>query len=181
MPSTNINVGTNANDGQGQNLRDAFISVRKNFAQMFGITYTSDTQDLSGTTFSTDVITQGSTNKFLTNDSVTNSKLGAEYTASSALDNTGATVIVNSSLADVFTITAAASHTYSFTNVSLGDVKSLVITGSGGSFTTAFDITSITFNRIGGTYSDASGVKNLIQIKFVSTTEAWYQISQPAT
>ena len=157
---------------------------------MYGQTY-SEQGDLSGTTFNSDVITQGSTNLFLTDDSVTNSKLGAEYTASSALDNTSATVTVNASLGDVFTITAAASHTYSFTNVSLGDVKNLVITGSGGSYTTAFDTTSITFNRtaassisynkIGGTYSDASGVKNLIQIKFVSTTEAWYQISQPAT
>ena len=150
------------------------------FADMYGETY-SEQGVMATTTFTTDVITQGSANKFLTDDSVTNAKLGAEYTASSALDNTSATVTVNASLGDVFTITAAASHTYSFTNVSLGDVKSLVITGSGGSYTTAFDTTSITFNRIGGTYSDASGVKNLIQIKFVSTTEAWYQISQPAT
>ena len=75
MASNNINVGSAANDGEGQNLRDAFISVRKNFAQMFGITYTGDTQDLSGTTFSSDVITQGSTNKFLTSGSVGASEL----------------------------------------------------------------------------------------------------------
>ena len=187
MPSININVGSNANDGEGQNLRDAFISVRKNFAQMFGITYTSDTQDLSGTSFTTDVISQGSTNLFLTDDSVTNAKLGAEYTASSALDNSAADVTVNTSLGDVFTMTAAASHTFNFNNVVIGDVKSLVITGSGGSYTTSFGTvngtaaSSISYNKIGGTYSDASGVKNLIQIKFVSTTEAWYQISQPAT
>lgn len=37
---------------------------------MFGIIYTSDRQDLSGTTFSSDVITQGSTNRFLTSGSV---------------------------------------------------------------------------------------------------------------
>ena len=75
MASNNINVGSAANDGEGQNLRDAFISVRKNFAQMFGITYTGDTQDLSGTTFSSDVITQGLTNKFLTSGSVGASEL----------------------------------------------------------------------------------------------------------
>jgi len=77
MASNNINVGSAANDGEGQTLRAAMISVRKNFAQMFGITYTSDTQDLSGTTFSSDVITQGSTNKFLTNGSVIAARLAS--------------------------------------------------------------------------------------------------------
>ena len=85
MPSININVGSNANDGEGQNLRDAFISVRKNFAQMFGITYSSDTQDLSGTTFTSDVIAQGSTNKFLTDDSVDHAKLANRFTAEVAI------------------------------------------------------------------------------------------------
>ena len=77
MASNNINVGSAANDGEGQTLRAAMISVRKNFAQMFGITYTSDTQDLSGTTFSSDVIIQGSTNKFLTNGSVIAARLAS--------------------------------------------------------------------------------------------------------
>jgi hypothetical protein len=161
MAKQTVNIGTVANDGTGDQLRNAFDKLNDNFNEVYGNNFVTEAM--------------------LNDNIVTNAELGVEYTASSALDNTGATVIVNSSLADVFTITAAASHTYSFTNVSLGDVKSLVITGSGGTYTTAFDTTSITFNRIGGTYSDASGVKNLIQIKFVSTTEAWYQISQPAT
>lgn len=186
MASENLVVGTSSNSNNGDTLRAAFIKVKKMFADMYGQTY-SEQGDLSGTTFNSDVITQGSTNLFLTDDSVTNSKLGAEYTASSALDNSAADVTVNTSLGDVFTMTAAASHTFNFTNVVIGDVKSLVITGSGGSYTTSFGTvngtaaSSISYNRIGGTYSDASGVKNLIQIKFVSTTEAWYQISQPAT
>ena len=182
MPSININVGTNANDGQGQNLRDAFISVRKNFAQMFGITYTSDTQDLSGTTFTTDVITQGAANKFLTDDSVTNAKLGVEYTASSALTS-GASITVDTSLADVFTMTVGHSHTFNFTNVVVGDVKTLEITGSGGSYTSAFGTvngSACTFNKIGGTYSDTAA-KQLIQIKWTATNVAWYQISPIAT
>jgi len=186
MASNNINVGSAANDGEGQTLRAAMISVRKNFAQMFGITYTSDTQDLSGATFSSDVVSQGATNKFLLSDSVTNTKLGVEYTATSALTS-GSAVAVNTDSGDVFTMTVGASHTFNFTNVVIGDMKSLVIVGSGGSYTSAFGSVNgtaaggISYNKIGGTYSDASGVKNLIQIKFVSTTQAWYQISQPAT
>lgn len=50
MASQNINVGTTANDGTGESLRSAFIDIRKMFAEIYGQTYTSDTQDLSGAT-----------------------------------------------------------------------------------------------------------------------------------
>ena len=182
MASNNINVGSAANDGEGQTLRAAMISVRKNFAQMFGITYTSDTQDLSGATFSSDVVSQGATNKFLLSDSVTNTKLGVEYTATSALTS-GSAVAVNTALGDVFTMTVGASHTFNFTNVVIGDMKTLEITGSGGSYTSALGTvngSSCTFNKIGGTYSDTAA-KQLIQIKWTATNVAWYQISPIAS
>ncbi|QDP56617.1 MAG: hypothetical protein Unbinned5089contig1000_3 [Prokaryotic dsDNA virus sp.] len=54
MASQNLNVSSEANSGQGDKLRDAFISLRKMFAEVYGITYSSDTQDLSGTTFKVD-------------------------------------------------------------------------------------------------------------------------------
>ena len=50
MASQNLDVGTTANDGSGDNLRAAFVKVRKMFAELYGQTYSSDTQDLSGTT-----------------------------------------------------------------------------------------------------------------------------------
>lgn len=50
MASQNINVGADANDGNGESLRSAFIDIRKMFAEVYGQTYTSDTQDLGGTT-----------------------------------------------------------------------------------------------------------------------------------
>lgn len=53
MASQNLNVST-ANSGQGDKLRDAFVKVRQMFAEMYGITYSSDTQNLSGTTFKVD-------------------------------------------------------------------------------------------------------------------------------
>jgi len=49
MASENLDVGTTANDGTGDALRDAFIKIRKMFAELYGQTYSSDTQDLSGT------------------------------------------------------------------------------------------------------------------------------------
>ena len=50
MASQNINVGTAANDNNGEPLRNAFIDIRKMFAEVYGQTYTSDTQDLGGAT-----------------------------------------------------------------------------------------------------------------------------------
>ena len=51
MASQNLNVTSEANSGGGTGLRNAFINVRKMFAELYGITYSSDTQDISGTTF----------------------------------------------------------------------------------------------------------------------------------
>jgi len=47
MALQNLNVSSEANSGQGDRLRDAFILLRKMFAEVYGVTYTSDTQDLS--------------------------------------------------------------------------------------------------------------------------------------
>jgi len=49
MASQNINVGSEANDNSGDPLRTAFINIRKNFAEIYGQSYSTDTQDLSGT------------------------------------------------------------------------------------------------------------------------------------
>ena len=46
MASQNLNVST-ANSGAGDKLRDAFVKVRKMFAEMYGITYIDEAQDLS--------------------------------------------------------------------------------------------------------------------------------------
>lgn len=128
------------------------------------------------------IVDNAITQSMLNDDIVTNAELGAEYTASVALTS-GAAVSVDTSLGNVFTMTAGASHTFNFTNVVIGDMKSLEITGSGGSFTSAFGTvngSACTFNKIGGTYSDTAA-KQLIQIKWTATNVAWYQISPIAS
>lgn len=120
---------------------------------------------------------------FLANDSVTYDKLGVEFSASEALSS-GTTIAVDTALADVFTLTLGHSATLNFTNVNIGDVKTFVVTGGGGSYTITFgtiNTASGTYNKLSGTYSDTGSAKNLIQIKFVSVTEAWYSISQIAS
>ena len=157
-----VNIGTVANDGTGDQLRTAFNKLNDNFNEVYGNNF----------------VTEG----MLNSDIVTNAKLGAEYTSSSALTS-AASITVDTSLADVFTMTTAHSHTFNFTNVVIGDVKTLEITGSGGSYTSAFGTvngSSCTFNKIGGTYSDTAA-KQLIQIKWTATNVAWYQISPIAS
>lgn len=120
---------------------------------------------------------------FLADDSVTYDKLGVEFSASQALSS-GTTIAVDTALADVFTVTLGHSATLNFTNVNIGDVKTFVVTGGGGSYTITFgtiNTASGTYNKLSGTYSDTGSAKNLIQIKFVSVTEAWYSISQIAS
>ena len=117
----------------------------------------------------------------IVDDAISAAKLGVEFTAAYAISS-AASMTLDCSLYDVWTWTSGHSTTVDFTNVTIGMTKTLMITGSGGSNTVAFNVGGAagTFNIISGTYSDAA-VKNLIQLKFISTTEAWYTISQIAS
>jgi hypothetical protein len=119
----------------------------------------------------------------IADDAVDHDQLANRYTASSAV--TSATAItIDTSTADVFTWTAGHSTTVAFTNVKVGSTCALIVTGGGSSYTFALgniNGASGTFNRLAGTYDDTSSTKNLIEFKFISTSEAWYQISQIAT
>lgn len=192
MASNNINVGSAANDGEGQNLRDAFISVRKNFAQMFGITYTGDTQDLSGTTFSSDVITQGLTNKFLTsgsvgatqlassavttvkinNDAVTHDKLEDRYTALSTIASPSTPQDLNAGSFSAFNITGNlnSTQTLNITNMKTGQVIDILATGAS-TLTLTSDDTSESFNNLGAVVYDGTA-NNQIQIVCIDDTDS---------
>ena len=119
----------------------------------------------------------------IADDQITSGKLGVEYTSTTALTS-AATIAVDTSLSDVFTFTAGHSFTLNFTNVVIGDMKSFVVTGGGGSYTATLGTangSACTFNKVSGTYSDTGSAKNLIQIKWVAVNEAWYIISQIAS
>jgi hypothetical protein len=135
------------------------------------INLTAHTGDVTGTTALT-----------IASDAISAAKLGVEFTAAQAVTS-AATITCDGGLYDVFHWTAGHSTTIAFTNITLGMTKSLMITGSGGALTVAFNNingSTGTFNLISGTYSDAA-VKNLIQLKFISTSECWYTISQIAS
>jgi Flp pilus assembly protein TadG len=162
MAKQTVNIGTVANDGTGDQLRNAFDKLNDNFNEVYGNNFVTEAM--------------------LNDNIVTNAELGVEYTSAVALTSAAA-ITVDTSLGDVFTMTSGHSHTFNFTNVVIGDVKTLEITGSGGSYTSAFGTvngSACTFNKIGGTYSDTAA-KQLIQIKWTATNVAWYQISPIAT
>jgi len=127
--------------------------------------------------------TDSVSNSMMADNAIDHDQLANRYTASSAV--TSATAItIDTSTADVFTWTAGHSTTVAFTNVKVGSTCALIVTGGGSSYTLALgniNGSSGTFNRLAGTYDDTSSTKNLIEFKFISTSEAWYQISQIAT
>ena len=163
MAKQSIGIGSAANDGTGDPLRTAFDKVNDNFDEVYANDFV--------------------TNARLADDAVDHDQLANRYTASSSV--TSATAItIDTSSADVFTWTAGHSTTVAFTNVKVGSTCVLAITGGGSSYTLALgniNGSAGTFNKLGGTYDDTSSTKNFIEFKFISTTEAWYQISQIAS
>ena len=126
------------------------------------------------------VVDANITSAKIANDSITNGKLGVEYTTAQAVSS-AATITLDTNVYDVFTWTVGHTANVDFTNVIIGKVKTLIVTGGGSSY--ALTLRNIngstgTFNKISGTYDDTSSTKNIIQIKFISTSEAWYTISK---
>ena len=121
------------------------------------------------------------TGDVIADNAIDHDQLANRYTASVPITS-ASTITIDTSSGDVFTWTAGHTAAVSFTNVKIGSTCTLVITGGSGSYGISFSNingSSGSFRKISGTYSDT--VKNLIEFKFISTSEAFYQISQEAT
>lgn len=147
MAKQTINIGTTANDGTGDPIRSAFDKTNDNFTELYNGAGVAD-------------------------DSITYSKLADEFTTVDAL-TAAATVDIDFADAQVYTLTITEATTLTFSNVSTGMVKDIIVTGD-------FALTLPTsLKEISGTYDGT--VSNLIQV--VSTngaTEQWGSISQEA-
>ena len=109
------------------------------------------------------------TSAVLNDDAVSYDKLGSEFTTAAALSASD----VDFSTAQVFTKTLTANDTFTFSNVSTGMVKDLIITGN-------YTLTLPTSVKvISGEYDGT--VSNFIQIVATNgSTEQWATISQEA-
>ena len=108
-------------------------------------------------------------NDTLQDATITQAKLGTEFTTSTAM----AALDLDFSLAQIFTKTIAGNSTFTFSNVQVGMVKDLILTG-GGAATLTFPAGT---KLAAGTYDGA--LSNLIQILVAGAGNYWLTISQP--
>ena len=149
MARINIGVGSAPNDGTGDTLRDAFVSVNTMTTEIYGA------------------------------DFVDYDKLAGEFTTSSAL-TAAADLDIDFSSAAVFTFTSSIAVELEFTNAEIGQVKTIIVTDSGGTSSLTFDATTNTSVNLNGTYSATAGAVNYIQAQCVAANSFILTISQAA-
>ena len=176
MAKQTINIGTTANDGTGDPIREAFDKTNDNFTELYdGAGGVADgavtTAKLADDAVDSAKITDGAIDTVhIADDQITYAKLGTEFTTIQALSGTA----VDWSAATIFTKTISGTEALTFSNVETGKVIDLVLTGG----TTVTLPASV--NLISGTYDPA--VSNLIQITATNgSTEQWAVISKPAS
>lgn len=146
MARTNINVGTSANDGTGDTLRDAFIAVNAMTTEIYGDNFV--THDMLG------------------DDVVDHDELAARYTAKQDISTTAGTINLDASLYAIFELTGTlGTVTLNIQNLKKGQVIDILLTGTLTSavITLSDDFTTSEINKVGSTSLDTSK-KNIIQV-----------------
>jgi len=167
-----IGVGTEANDGTGDALRDAFVKVNSNFDEL----YTDDAGDVGSITATAPIARDSATGAVtisLLDDGVTHAKLEPRYTAKATSTGTGSQNL-DASTATTFLLTGnVATATLTIQNMKLGQVIDIHMTGtlSSAVITLATNFSSTTINKVGATDFDTSE-KNLIQVACIDDTDA---------
>ena len=176
MAKTVIGVGTNANDGTGDPLRTAFQSTNSNFNELYSLLGNGSALAISGdATISSGTVT-------ISNDAIDYEKIDDEFSTLDVI-TPAAVVNIDFDAAQIFTLTPSANTTFNITNPKIGVTKTIILTGTGNSYTAdtwTVGGSSGTFNKLNGAYDDTSNKKNFYQITCVSATEFYYGISQPA-
>lgn len=150
MAQQTINIGTIANDGTGDPLRTAFDKANQNFTEVYAGLGVPD-------------------------GSVTYAKLADEFT-DVLTSTTSGTVDIDWGLYTNASLTLSADTTLTFSNLNIGDVKTISATGD---FTLTLPNSGANLAvKISGDYDGT--VSNFIQISKVGFGIYWYSISQPA-
>ena len=151
MAQQTINIGTVANDGTGDPLRTAFDKSNDNFTELYN--------GAGG----------------IADDSVTYAKLAIEFTDVLTASTSG-TYNIDWSLYTNASLTLTAATDLTFSNLNVGDVKTINVTGD---FALTLPNTGANLAvKISGDYDGT--VSNFIQISKVGYGIYWYSISQPA-
>jgi len=115
----------------------------------------------------------------LADDGVTYAKLAGEFTTASPL-TAAADLDVDFSTAAVFTTTSSGPMDLNFTNAGIGQVKTIVVTDSGGTSSLTFDTGTNTVVKLNGDYSATAGAVNYIQAQCIAANSFILTISQAA-
>lgn len=163
MAKQTINIGTTANDGTGDTLRDGADKINDNINELYTLLGDGSTLSISGdVTMSAGAVT-------IANDAVEFAMLENRYTAKSTTSSTSGTISIDWSAATTFEFTASltGATTISFTNFKQG--QTIGVYGLTGAQTITLDsdaATSETFNRIGTSEYDGTGT-NYLQVTCV--------------
>jgi len=104
-------------------------------------------------------------------------KLGGEFTTASAL-TAAADLDVDFSSAAVFTTTSSIAVDLNFTNAEIGQVKTIIVTDSGGTSSLTFDTATNTVTTLNGEYDATAGAVNFIQAICTASNTFFVTISQ---
>jgi hypothetical protein len=113
----------------------------------------------------------------MTADIYGQSGTGDSLRGSSALSPL-ANLDVDFDTAQVFTMTSSITVDLNFTNASIGDVKDIIVTDSGGTSALTFDTTTNTVTTVAGTYDATAGAVNFIQVACTGANTFFLSISQ---
>ena len=177
-----INIGTTANDGTGDPIRDAFDKVNDNFTEL----YTDDAGDVGSITATapierdsaTGAVTisladLGVTTAKLANDGVTHDKLEGRYTALQTITTTSGTINLDGATYAAFNLTGTlTTATLNIQNMKKGQVIDILLSGtlSSAVITLADSFTTSTINKVGTTALDQSAT-NIIQVLCVDDND----------
>ena len=183
MAKQTINVGSTANDGTGDKLRDAFVKVNANFTEL----YSDDAGDVNsvnaGTGISVDQTTgnvtvtnsapnathtgdvTGATTLTIANDTIDSDRIGVQYKTNVVLGSGENNL--DFSAGQIFTKTISGATTLTFSNAVTGDVKLCYMAGDAPTFPSGYVISG----------AWVAGVVNVVQIAYTGSVYI-YSISQ---
>lgn len=158
MAKQTVNLGTAANDGTGDPLRTAFNKLNDNFDEVYGNNFV--------------------TNDMLNDNIVDHAELGDRFTAADTSITASADTEIDFDDASVYSFTSAIAVDLRFENEQIGDVKTIIVTDSGGTSSLTFDTGTNTVTTLNGTYDATAGAVNVIQVICTASNTFFVTISQ---
>ena len=156
-----INIGTTANDGTGDPIRDAFDKVNDNFTEL----YTDDAGDVGSITATAPIARDSATGAVtisLLDDGVTFDKLEPRYTGTTTITATSGNTAVDWSTSTVFKLNADCTGNKSFTFSAFKVGQVITFHNLKGGYTITLIATNGTFNKLGEKDYDGSKTNALM-------------------